>query len=355
MHKQDDQTQSPDPEGKLSTSPTTESVSELGMKTSQFFRFDGSDRSAKWSAVVSVVVAIVAVIISLSDYAVSKREHELNESQFLKDIDFHIQNTESAVAQTQYCEVRDILNNPTIGTQSQLFALKRFLDAYDARVNTVLGNDDRRHPPAGESNGTREKAVRRVAIKTTMPNCKPMRTLLQQFMRASRSSSPTSTNSEYGDIGTEVLKILQALGPGDPDHPDSSLWQPPHNLDTKNQKWIRDRKHTSQGSAVFDLAYLPPDFFAGASLPHLFANVSDAKIIFPEKTNFGSANLAGANLQNCVLRGATFRWCNLRGANLKGADLTGASFENAQLEGANFEGAVGYNNPTLPRQLEKKK
>lgn len=62
--------------------------------------------------------------------------------------------------------------------------------------------------------------------------------------------------------------------------------------------------------------------------------------VFQRMSDWGEADLRGANFSGAGLLYADFSFANLSGANFSGAYLEGANFTNATVNGANFDGAV---------------
>jgi uncharacterized protein YjbI with pentapeptide repeats len=61
---------------------------------------------------------------------------------------------------------------------------------------------------------------------------------------------------------------------------------------------------------------------------------------FQRASQWGEANLHGANFTGAFLLYADFSFADLTSANFSGAYLEGADFDNANVGGANFEGAI---------------
>ena len=61
---------------------------------------------------------------------------------------------------------------------------------------------------------------------------------------------------------------------------------------------------------------------------------------FGRGSEWGEADLRGANFSGAALLYADFSFADLSGANFSGAYLEGADFTNANVRGANFDGAV---------------
>ena len=61
---------------------------------------------------------------------------------------------------------------------------------------------------------------------------------------------------------------------------------------------------------------------------------------FSRMSDWGEADLRGADFSGAVLRYADFSFANLRNVNFTGALIDGADFTNADITGANFNGAI---------------
>ena len=61
---------------------------------------------------------------------------------------------------------------------------------------------------------------------------------------------------------------------------------------------------------------------------------------FGRMSDWGEADLRGADFSGAVLLYADFSFADLTSANFSGAFLEGANFTNANVRGANFDGAV---------------
>ena len=61
---------------------------------------------------------------------------------------------------------------------------------------------------------------------------------------------------------------------------------------------------------------------------------------FERASEWGEANLRGAEFTGAFLLYADFSFADLTSANFSGAYLEGADFINANVKGANFEGAI---------------
>jgi uncharacterized protein YjbI with pentapeptide repeats len=61
---------------------------------------------------------------------------------------------------------------------------------------------------------------------------------------------------------------------------------------------------------------------------------------FDRMSDWGEANLRGADFTGARLHFADFSFTNLTSVNFSGAYLVGADFDNANVSGANFDGAI---------------
>lgn len=290
-------------------------------------------RARCFKPVVSMVATIAMVIVTYLSYRVSDSQNRTSKKQGENQLLINIQSSQSATAAAHYSEVRDILNASGSSHSGQIFALRRFAETMAAEV-----------------------CEQRVSGRTqkSYPNVKPMKVLIHQFLRAQRSSPDGSYSQSLASVSEEVIKTLAKLGPQS-----SGIWT----LAGKQQRDLPNAEtfESTRMTCRYDLTYLKPDFFVGAQLPFLFSKAEDNStgIMFPDKADFGSAYLCGANLSGSSLRNAVFRSADLRGARFKGADLsganfeeatlTGASFDEANLEGANFNKAIGYVPPSSPK------
>jgi hypothetical protein len=227
-----------------------------------------------------------------------------------------------------YEDVRDILLDSDSSLSAQVYALRRVPEAMKASVDVI------------DSNG----------IRRIYPNEKPMKTLLQQYLRADRSHHGAAPDRKCGMIADELLKLLHKLGARKDSSTEYSIWTPPPSYAPRDaspgsRKW-GEIPPSSDG--VIDLRHLPETFFVGANLPYLFHSIGSPRIVFRDGSNFGSANFYKGSLVNCSMKNATFRSCNLMEADLTGADLTGANLEGSNMSGTKLTG------PTLDSALDAK-
>lgn len=268
---------------------------------------------------VAGLVTLATLYVAWEANSISLSQAEGLKKQNDNQISFHNQVTQSQAAQLAYEDVRDILLDSDSSISAQIYALRRVPEAMKASVDVI------------DSSG----------IRRVYPNEKPMKTLLQQYLRADRSHHGAALDRKCGMIADELIKLLHKLGARGDSSSEHSIWNPPSSNSRRDaspgsRKWGEIPR---SDSGMIDLSHLHETFFVGANLPYLFHSIGSPRIVFREGSDFGSTNFYRASLVNCSMKNATFRSCNLAEANLTGADLTGANFEGANMTGIALKGA----------------
>jgi len=133
--------------------------------------------------------------------------------------------------------------------------------------------------------------------------------------------------THLGALGLTTALLLTGCGGGGSQVSDSSTAAPvPAATTTPSPK--------PDCSAIGDRVYL----FPRPQVNLQGCNFANRR--FQRVSEWGEANLRGADFTGASLLYADFSFADLTSANFSGAYLEGADFINANVKGANFEGAV---------------